>query len=486
MRVDKEGLVKALVGFGQSLGHRLKEAELFQALPDKLESVITVMWASARALRGQGLLVQAFRVVNVEDIPNLRSPLIIHYKGRAVLLRQVNKDYVDIDFFDNGVQRVPIQQWLSIWDRIAIGSIQPNILVEILQEQETSDDAPIFFSIYRFCGEDKGLAQRLRILCATLIDQAREEGRPVYYLDELGGVPVEEVQARAVDGNEEMAYAKMLEGFRNELAKLEQGVASWDVDIIYRTLYNLLAEKRVRGFIEELPYPLWKKIEEADIKRKDSTLPLKLFCVGKVEQAATYLFNVNKTFWDLNSWERDQNFLQQVCQIIAANPRALVITLRTGGHFGIETRLPFLLEGRNVRLFVFALSECPHPEDTVFDDAQLYWNCDVFLTPEEVLNMFAKQPLLLAIGTVKASRACSSQDLEEKSVFQALHEARQYVSRLGLAEIKNLANLVALALVKLKNENSEMLKEWLSSKKPNPDPLVLIALVAERVFSNQA
>jgi len=481
VRVDKERLIKALVEFGQSLGRPFKEVELFRSIPDKIESVTAVMWASAKALREQGLLVRAFRVVNAEDIPNLRTPLVIHYQGRPGLLRQVDKDYVEIDFFENGVQSFPTQRWSSIWDGIAIGPIQPNILVEILQEQETASDGPIFFSIYRFCGEDKSLAQRLRMLCTTLIDQARAEGRPIYYLDELGGVPVEEVKARAVNGNEEIAYAKMLEGFRNELAKLEQGVASWDADIIYRTLYNLLAEKHVKGFIEELPYPLWKKIEEADSKRKDSTWPLKLFCLDRVEQAAAYLFHINKTYWDLNSWERDQNFLQQVCQLIASNPQALVITLRTGGHLGIEMRLPSLLEKRNVRLLVFALSECPHPEDTVFDDAQLYWNCNVFLTPEEVLEIFAKQPLLLAIGTFKASKTHSTQ---EKSIFKTLYETRQYVSQLGMDEIKNLAKVVALVLIKLKNNNPDMLKEWLNSDKPNPEPLALIATVAEKVLSS--
>lgn len=453
----REELTQALRALAEELGRNVDAGEVFRSL-DELEKEtafsIKAAWLGAKALRRQGLLIGAYRLEGDAGKTALRTPFLTWWQGEPCLVRRISQDAVEIATFGENAPALSLskESWFSRWTHpIFLSPPQPNVLVESLRGEVVPPTAPVFCSIYRFCGEDEQATRLLTDLTQRLLAQAAAEQRTIVYVDELGLIPEETVKMRCFGGSEEEAYKRVREVLDGEVQALEKGMASYDKSPLYREFYKILASQtrrgvKVKAVSEDLTYALWKKIvncdHETDPKRQEL---IKLFLGLQFESLATATINIFRLRWMVNDWERDEAFLKQIASLIQENgPNTFVLTLRTGAHFGIETRLPI----SGVRLLSYALSETPEPEYLLTENyLGLLWNNGVVLPSHEVALLAARDILSGPLVTYKVA--------EGRSPYRVQWETQKALAKIDYQDLLRIAVAIIANFFVLKQRGEE-------------------------------
>lgn len=462
----RERFTRALCALAEALGRRAEEGEVFRFLGDLGQDPIfsvKAAWLGVTALRSQGALVGAYKLEESPEKVALRTPFLTWWQGDFCLVRGFSQEAVEITPIDGDASPTLLSKkdWVSRWPHpILISPPQPNVLVESLRGEVVSRTAPTFCCIYRFCEEEETMTRHLAHLVQELIAQAWAEHRTIVYVDELGLVPEETVKAMGIGLSEQEAYKRVRELLDREVKDLEKGYASYDKSLLYRELYEVLASQarqgvKLKAVSEDLTYELWKKIVERDHEtdpKRDELLKLFLLC--QLERLAVMAVEIIRLRWEVNDWERDEAFLNQIASLIQEHGKnVLILTLRTGAHMGIETRLP--LSG--VRLLSYALSEVPEPEYLMAESyLGLLWNNKVILPSQEVALIAARDVLS---GPLVAYKAKSGVPL-----YRAQWEVHKALLNVDYQDLQRIAFITAFKYVLLQRQGKkvellEMLRE---------------------------
>lgn len=457
MRPVREMFTQALCALAEALGRKADEGEVFRSLSELDKETIfsaKAAWAGAKALRSQGLLIGAYRLEEPVETVTLRTPFLTGWQGELCLVRRFSQDTVEIQTFEENTTKTSLSKeaWLNRWTHpIFLSPPQPNVLVESLRGEVVPETAPVFCSIYRFCEENERAARHLSELVQKILARAVAEQRVIVYVDELGLIPEETVKTMGFGKSEEEAYKWVRETLDGELRGLERGIASYDKSPLYQELYKVLAFQakqgvKIRAISEDLTYALWKKIvdcdHETDPKRHEL---IKLFLGLKLDLLAATSLDIIRRRWMVNDWERDEAFLKQISSIIQENgANTLVLTLRTGAHLGIETRLP--LSG--TQLFSYALSEVPEPEYLLTENhLGLLWNNGVVLPSSEVALLAARDVLSVPLVTHKVKSGLSP--------YRAQWETQKALAKIDYQDLLRIAIAVVADFFALQQKREE-------------------------------
>jgi len=171
------------------------------------------------------------------------------------------------------------------------------------------------------------------------IRSARGNDRRVVYLDSLGLIPEESVEA--MNPQDERAGFELAYRFiAYEAEQIGAGHSPHETrSPFWKALYELLAKLRVETALEPLTYDLWKRIVEFD-HRNLLQKATQEFLHGFPEEAAKTSLEYAQGFHKLNCTARARLLVDQVDRLMSSSsPRPLVLIVRELGHYGVLERM---------------------------------------------------------------------------------------------------------------------------------------------------
>jgi len=281
----------------------------------------------AQRLRGAGLPAQAYLL---GESKKLEFPCIVAHEGSWKL------------GLPYGADPYGLPEELILWEHsfeegaVVVGEPPLGCRFQLITGDDNrpqTDDLDIYI-FYAATSDEAELAeQQLFPELQALLDQARQAGREVIFLDAVGLIPEETVKSYGMD--EQAAFQRALEAVRQETEGITRGIPIHDPSSpLWSALYRFLAERRVRCVLEELDYALWKQIVEFD----NQQLPQRAitqFLTGFPEEAAKTMLAYMRGFHDLNCFQRDINFARQIEGLMGDPIRPLILIVREIGHYGV-------------------------------------------------------------------------------------------------------------------------------------------------------
>lgn len=281
----------------------------------------------AQRLRGAGLPAQAYRL---SEPRKLGFPCLVAFEGSWRLCLPL------------GADSYGLPEELILWEHsfeegaVIVGEPPIGCRFQLL----TNDDNQLqandldMYIFYAATSDEADLAKRqLFNELQALLEQARQTGREVIFLDAVGLILEETVKSYGTD--EQAAFREALAAIRRETEGVTQGIPIHDPNSpLWSALYRFLAERRVRCVLEELDYGLWTKIAEFD-RRKLPEKAITEFLTGFPDQAAKTMLEHMRGFHDLNCFERDTHFARQIEGLMGGSVRPLILIAREIGHYSV-------------------------------------------------------------------------------------------------------------------------------------------------------
>ena len=278
-----------------------------------------------------------------------------------------------------------------------------------LVESELADRAPaidheVDVFIFYAATNDKPELFREQLLdeLTELLDQARQAGRELIFIDACGLIPEETIRSHQTGRRDERAaFEEVFSGIKRETERISQGHAPYEPNSpLWSELYRFLAERRVRSVLEELGYDLWRRIVDFD-NRKLLEKAFTEFLNGFLEEAAQTMLQQMQGFHELNCLERDRRLAQQVERLMEGSSHPLVLIGRELGHYGVLEGL--LLDRYSVHSKILGKERLPVLLRQPALEADLLWNIGVRLDEAE-LELMALRYCLKAIVLRSAVR----------------------------------------------------------------------------------
>jgi len=300
-------------------------------LPAKVNSLTLENFVNN--LRGKGLFL-GFWNVNVGKIDKIPFPFMAYLKkyGWGVLK---NKDKVSF-IFDNGGRTFVIQKEDFAKEEIFV--IAPYVCSIWLDKFCILDKSKgKIFIIYSYHDDDFNLIKERVEELKTL---ANRKGKELFYIDELGLIPLDTVNSYMKRYNvpEKGAFKKIKSILLKDVKRLEQGVPIYDSLNTYYQIYKYLAKNRVKSTMEDLGYMNWRKIVLLD-HLYGPEAGAGSFIGGDVDLYVELIKLYNRKYWIYNIKERDENLVRQISNIVSDHPNSMIFTIRGIGHVGLEEKL---------------------------------------------------------------------------------------------------------------------------------------------------
>ncbi|MCM8784597.1 MAG: hypothetical protein NC818_07560, partial [Candidatus Omnitrophica bacterium] len=174
----------------------------------------------------------------------------------------------------------------------------------------------------------------------NILEETHKEGRKLIYLEELGLIPFESVEAQrnSLNLSDQTAFDKVKETLRQETAAIEEGIPVYDESIFYSALYKYLAKNKIKSILEDLKYDNWKSIVTFDSYGLVNEA-LSKFLMGGIDNAIVTMKSYLKGFMLNNHKIRDINFSNQIKELLQKNPNSVILTIRGLAHYGFEDNL---------------------------------------------------------------------------------------------------------------------------------------------------
>lgn len=413
--------------------------------------------------REYGIPVGKYRVVERSDLSKILTPFICKLnKYDWIVVSDVSSNMVEFYDSNNKLFTLPKQNFLEEWDGIVIAQFPIGIWLTSVGKGFPHKEAIRFYIIYAYHDEDFA---RIKSAIDMIFEESKKQGKKIIYVDELGLIPFETIRTYSKTNNipEKEAFEAIKKTLSRELEGVERGIPIYDSLWTYNNLYQYLANKKVKCVMEDLDYLNWQDIVVFDYLGYDKIASF-FYTNGNIYSYANYMKKYCESFWKFNISLRDENFSNQVSNLLKENPDCLIFTIRGLGHLGLEEKLTH----RGI-MSNFIIIGDGKLEDNLTNQhlLRVYYNLGVktdkienrlFLTAfiqENLWNYFRSiENLPSRISILKTNallRKISNEDVEEFSKFWP-----EYLSEyVQTKEIKNAEDIFSFVyhLVKKKVEN---------------------------------
>jgi hypothetical protein len=277
-------------------------------------------------------------------------------------------------------------------------------------------------------------SEKLLKAVETILGEAKE--KPPFYVDELGLIPYETIKnyMELYKLDEKQAFEKCKEMLKGEVENVGEGISIYDPNSTYNALYRFLADHKVKSTMEDLKYENWKEIVKFDALGTN-ILAQEYFLRGEVDNYIKFKKLYCFGFWEFNVKRRDQNFLEQLINLIKTYPDYTIFTVRGIGHFGLEEKLA--KNGVNVQFILLGDGQL---EENLINQQimQVYFNHHIKLSKENIFRMILESQIeeLLRLYfyrkgqvTSTATKACKTllRSLRNEDIFEIFREVKEKI-----------------------------------------------------------
>ncbi len=298
-----------------------------------------------RLLRDNGIFAGCYKIKK-EDLEKLPLPFLIFLSdGEIILVKDLRAGkfiYIDKDLQEKTNNS---HQILSRFTGVVISEPPLNVWLQPKIAESTKGK---FYIIFTYHDEDFNLVKRP---LEFILNEIKKENKKPLYIDELGLIPEKaiETKSKIEKVTPETAFQRAKEMLRKDIAMIEKGIAPYDSNPMYYSLYRYLVEKRVKSVIEDLRYSNWRKITYFDNLNLNLDAQ-KNFMNGDIWGCLDYLIKYAKGFWLYNIKIRDGNLISQIENLFENYPGHSLFTIRGLAHLGLEEALAE--KGYEVEFFI--------------------------------------------------------------------------------------------------------------------------------------
>jgi len=170
----------------------------------------------------------------------------------------------------------------------------------------------------------------------SLIEWGRKSKKRVIFLDSLGLIPAEQIDAL---GGDRSAFEAAIANLKREIDSIASGNdrARDPRNPVWNVAYEVLREGHVESILEDLNFELWRKAIDFDEQKLPQTA-ISHFVGGQLEQAAKLMAEYQLEFHRINCNIRNENLVSQVSGLDDGQG-LLLLMVREIGHFGVLERI---------------------------------------------------------------------------------------------------------------------------------------------------